>query len=107
MLFGTEQPYNGAAPHPVENVLSIDIRIAEFQSFARSILLRKQPYLNAENGAEIIAILNAAQLSEQKGRRAVSLEELKSFSRSAAAGQTDVWQASDNLAADFNRQFFP
>lgn len=93
---------------PVENVLSEEQSFfSEFQSFARSILLRKQPYLNAENGAEIIAILNAAQLSEQKSRRAVSLEELKSFSRSAAAGQTDVWRASDNLAADFNRQFFP
>ena len=91
---------------PVKNVESEEYSFfTEFQSFARSILLDKQPYLNAENGSGTIAILNAAQLSENIGRKAVMLDELKDFSLRALEKENSIWKAADILAADFNRQF--
>lgn len=91
---------------PVQTVDSEEYSFfSEFQNFARSILNRQQPFLNAQNGAATIAVLNAAQLSEREGRRTVTLDEMRQFSRDALKREPDVWKAADKLAMEFNRKF--
>ena len=91
---------------PVDAVESEEYSFrCEFINFARAIQTGNQPFLNADTGSDTIAIINAAQLSEQRGRHAVTLEELKRVSAGYLTGAKDVWEASDRLVADLNRQF--
>lgn len=91
---------------PVTNVGSEEYSFnCEFINLARSILKNKRPYYNAEIAQDTIAILNAAQLSEQCCRKTVSLEELKEYSLKALESEQDPWKAADMLCKAFNRKF--
>ncbi len=61
---------------PARNGFAQEIRAA-----VRSVRNNIRPWLHEQIAAESMAILNAAQLSERRGRRSVSLEEFKGWAK--------------------------
>lgn len=71
--------------------------LLEIDNFIKSIRAGVPSILNAEVAATSIGILNAAQLSELRGRQAVTLEEMAAFSRQQAAHLADPGQGGDAI----------
>ena len=70
---------------------------AEIDNFVKSIRAGVPSILNAEVAAGGICMINSAQLSELRGRVAITADELMQFSRERAAEASDVWQGGDNI----------
>jgi predicted dehydrogenase len=70
---------------------------AEIDNFVKSIRADVPSILNAEVAAGGIRMINSAQLSELRGRVAITAEELMQFSEEQAAGASDAWQGGDNI----------
>ena len=70
---------------------------AEIDNFVKSIRAGVPSILNAEVAAGGIRMINSAQLSELRGRVAISPEELMQFSREQAEASSDAWQAGDQI----------
>jgi predicted dehydrogenase len=70
---------------------------AEIDNFVKSIRAGLPSILNADVAAGGIRMINSAQLSELRGRIAVSAEELMNFSREQAMDAPDPWQAGDQI----------
>ncbi len=77
----------------------------EITNFVRSIQAGIPSLLNADIAAAGIGILNAALLSEMRGRRAVTLQEVADFCQEQAVGAPDVWQGGDQIARALYRSF--
>ena len=91
---------------PVKSVGSEEYSFSsEFSNFLNSVNAGIVPFLSADTGALTIAVINAAQLSEQQGRIAVEIAELRRFSERYLEKTADIWTASDKLILDLNRQF--
>ena len=78
---------------------------AEFTNFAESIRWGKRSILNADIGQGVIRLLNSAQLSELKGRKAVTPEDMEAFSVRLAEGTRDPWEAGDRIALKLNEPY--
>jgi predicted dehydrogenase len=70
---------------------------AEIDNFVKSIHAGLPSILNAEVAAGGIRMINSAQLSELRGRMAITSSELAQFSEEQAAGASDVWQGGDQI----------
>ena len=70
---------------------------AEIDNFVKSIRAGVPSILNAEIAAGGIRMINSAQLSELRGRAAITSDELKKFSEEQAANESDVWQGGDRI----------
>ena len=70
---------------------------AEIDNFVKSIRAGVPSILNAEVAAGGIRMINSAQLSELRGRLAVTPEELEQFSREQAKAASDPWQGGDRI----------
>ena len=70
---------------------------AEIDNFVKSIRAGVPSILNAEVAAGGICMINSAQLSELRGRLAITADELMRFSEEQAASAPDVWQAGDQI----------
>jgi predicted dehydrogenase len=66
---------------------------AEFINFAQSIRHRRPSILNAHIGEGVIRLLNSAQFSELRGRKAVTLKDTEAFSAVLSEGARDPWEA--------------
>lgn len=69
----------------------------EIINFIKSIQAGIPSLLNAEIAATGIGILNAALLSELRGRRTITLQEVADFCREQAANAPDIWQGGDQI----------
>jgi len=78
---------------------------AEFTNFAESIRRGRPSILNAHVGEGVIRLLNSAQLSELRGRKAVTPEDMEAFSAKLAEGARDPWEAGDRIALRLNEPF--
>ena len=70
---------------------------AEIDNFVKCIRAGVPSILNAEVAASGIRMINSAQLSELRGRVAISAEELMQFSREQAETSSDAWQGGDQI----------
>jgi predicted dehydrogenase len=70
---------------------------AEIDNFVKSIQAGVPSILNAEMAASGIGMINSAQLSELRGRVAITSEQLTRFSREQATDASDVWQGGDQI----------
>jgi len=70
---------------------------AEIDNFVKSIRAGVPSILNAEVAAGGIQMINSAQLSELRGRVAITSDELKEFSEEQAGSESDVWQGGDQI----------
>ncbi|HKI54493.1 MAG TPA: hypothetical protein VJ987_10245, partial [Anaerolineales bacterium] len=70
---------------------------AEIDNFVKSIRAGVPSILNADVAAGGIGMINSAQLSELRGRVAITSEELRLFSEEQVAGQPDAWQGGDQI----------
>ena len=83
---------------PVEEALSEAGSFrAEIDNFVKSIRAGVPSILNAEVAAGGIRMINSAQLSELRGRVAITPEELMQFSREQVAAAPDAWQGGDRI----------
>ena len=53
--------------------------------------------LNADVAAGGIGMINSAQLSELRGRIAITSDELVKFSEEQAEGASDAWEGGDQI----------
>ena len=70
---------------------------AEIDNFVKSIRAGVPSILNAEVAAGGIRMINSAQLSELRGRVAITANELIKFSQEQAVNASDVWQGGDQI----------
>lgn len=70
---------------------------AEIDNFVKSIRAGVPSILNAEVAAGGIRMINSAQLSELRGRVAITAEDLMQFSEELAAEAPDTWQGGDKI----------
>jgi predicted dehydrogenase len=77
----------------------------EILNFVRCISAGVPSLVNAEVGAGVMGILNAAQLSELRGRVAITPDELAAFSRETAGDAPDPWQGGDRIALALNQPY--
>jgi predicted dehydrogenase len=70
---------------------------AEIDNFVKSICAGVPSILNADVAEGGIRMINSAQLSELRGRVAITPDELMQFSRDQAAAASDPWQGGDNI----------
>jgi predicted dehydrogenase len=83
---------------PVEEALSEAGSFrAEIDNFVKSIRAGLPSILNADVAAGGIRMINSAQLSELRGRVAITPEELMQFSREQVAAASDAWQGGDQI----------
>jgi hypothetical protein len=83
---------------PVGAALSdSDVFKLEIDNFVKCIRVAVPSILNAEVGAGVTGILNAAQLSELRGRVSVTPKDVAEFSEQLAADAPDAWQAGDRI----------
>lgn len=69
----------------------------EIINFVKSIRAGTPSLLNVEMAATGIGVLNAAVLSELRGRKAITLSEVADFCREQAAGAPDCWKGGDQI----------
>ncbi len=67
---------------------------AEVLNFALSVRANARPIISTAEGVKVMSVLNAAALSELRGRVTVTIEDLRSFSTAIAAGTPDIWEAA-------------
>jgi predicted dehydrogenase len=83
---------------PIEEALSEAGSFrAEIDNFVKSIRAGLPSILNADVAAGGIRMINSAQLSELRGRVAITPEELMQFSREQVAAASDAWQGGDQI----------
>src|SRR5688572_12238635 len=70
---------------------------AEIDNFVKSIHAGVPSILNADVAAGGIRMINSAQLSELRGRVAITSDELIKFSEEQAADTADPWQGGDRI----------
>ncbi|MDR1621881.1 MAG: Gfo/Idh/MocA family oxidoreductase [Synergistaceae bacterium] len=73
----------------------------EIQSFVRSVELKVPSLLDAVTCAKTIRVINAAQLSELRGRRSVNMTDLDEFLRGFGSPDDDIakiMEAGDRIA---------
>lgn len=70
---------------------------AEIVNFVKSIHAAVPSILNADVAAGGIGMINSAQLSELRGRVAITSDELTRFSEEQAADASDAWQGGDQI----------
>jgi predicted dehydrogenase len=70
---------------------------AEIDNFVKSIRAGVPSILNADVAAGGIRMINSAQLSELRGRVAITPDELAQFSREQAAAASNPWQGGDRI----------
>lgn len=70
---------------------------AEIDNFVKSIRAGVPSILNADVAAGGIRMINSAQLSELRGRVAITSDELMQFSQEQVAGASDTWQGGDQI----------
>jgi predicted dehydrogenase len=70
---------------------------AEIDNFVKSIRAGVPSILNAEVAAGGIGMINSAQLSELRGRVAITFDELIKFSEEQVADASDAWQGGDQI----------
>src|SRR6266487_1502426 len=70
---------------------------AEIDNFVKSIHAGVPSILNADIAAGGIHMINSAQLSELRGRVAITPEQLTQFSQEQVAAASDVWQGGDQI----------
>ena len=70
---------------------------AEIDNFVKSIRAGVPSILNANVAEGGIRMINSAQLSELRGRVAITPDELMQFSRDQAAAAADPWQGGDEI----------
>ncbi len=91
---------------PVEEALSEAGSFrAEIDNFVKSIRAGVPSILNAEVAAGGIRMINSAQLSELRGRVAITPEELMQFSREQVAAALDAWQGGDKIISTLYAPF--
>ena len=73
--------------------------IGQLRNMCRSVLEKKKPICNERIGAEAMAVINAAYLSEVRGRRAVSIDEFKEYALKIKEREGD--RASDVMMTKF------
>jgi predicted dehydrogenase len=71
--------------------------LAEIDNFVKSIHAGVTSILNADVAAGGIAMINSAQLSELKGRVAITPDDLVRFSKKQIGGATNAWQGGDQI----------
>ena len=69
----------------------------EIDNFIKSIRAGVPSILNAAVAAGGIRMINSVQLSELRGRVAITSEELTKFSEDQAASESDAWQGGDRI----------
>lgn len=75
-----ERYAGGEFQFPIKTYASEDQSFREeIRNFCACIVSKKQPILGAETGAKTIRTINMAQLSEQLGRKTVTVEEFEAF----------------------------
>lgn len=85
---------------PVETVLAERESFqAEIDNFVRCIQADEPSILNADVGVGVMGVLNAAQLSELRGRVAVTPQDVAEFSQQVAGDAPDPWQGGDRIIA--------
>lgn len=67
---------------------------AEVLNFALSVEAGAKPIISSAEGAKVMSVLNAAALSELRGRVNVTVDDLKQFSRETAEGTDSIWDAA-------------
>ncbi|MGE5642232.1 MAG: Gfo/Idh/MocA family protein [Byssovorax cruenta] len=91
---------------PVEEALSEAGSFrAEIDNFVKSIRAGLPSILNADVAAGGIGMINSAQLSELRGRVAITPEELMQFSREQVAAAPDAWQGGDRIISTLYAPF--
>jgi predicted dehydrogenase len=91
---------------PVEEALSEAGSFrAEIDNFVKSIRAGLPSILNADVAAGGIRMINSAQLSELRGRVAITPEELMQFSREQVAAASDAWQGGDRIISTLYAPF--
>jgi predicted dehydrogenase len=70
---------------------------AEIDNFVKSIRAGVPSILNAEVAAGGIRMINSAQLSELRGRVAITPEQLTKFSEERTTDASDAWQGGDRI----------
>src|SRR5688572_9863226 len=70
---------------------------AEIDNFVKCIQAGVPSILNADVAAGGIRMINSAQLSELRGRVAITSDELIKFSEEQAADTADPWQGGDRI----------
>src|SRR5829696_2212106 len=70
---------------------------AEIDNFVKSIRAGVPSILNADVAAGGIRMINSAQLSELRGRVAITPDELMQFSREQVTAASDAWQGGDQI----------
>jgi predicted dehydrogenase len=70
---------------------------AEIDNFVKCIRAGVPSILNAEVAAGGIGMINSAQLSQLRGRVAITLDDLTKFSKKQIVGSMDPWQAGDQI----------
>jgi predicted dehydrogenase len=78
---------------------------AEIDNFVKSIRAGVPSILNAEVAEGGIRMINSAQLSELRGRVAITPDELMQFSRDQAAAAADPWQGGDEIIRTLYKPF--
>jgi predicted dehydrogenase len=68
---------------------------AEVLNFALSVKAGKEPILSAQVGANVLKVLNAAQLSEYLGGVNVTPQQLEKFENDIFEQEKDIWKAAD------------
>lgn len=71
----------------------------EIRNLVECIAAGVPSILNAKVGASVMAILTSAQLSELRGRKHVTIDEMAEFSRQTAGDAPDPWQGADRIVA--------
>lgn len=89
---------DGERLFPVETVLAERESFqAEIDNFVRCIQAGEPSILNADVGVGVMGVLNAAQLSELRGRVAITLQDVAEFSQQVAGDAPNPWQGGDRI----------
>lgn len=78
---------------------------AEIDNFVKSIRAGVPSILNADVAAGEIGMINSAQLSELRGRVAVTPDVLIKFSEEQVADASDAWQGGDQIISTLYAPF--
>lgn len=77
----------------------------EIKNFINSINANRQSMLDADVGAVTIQIINAAQISELRGRVAVDLDDVKEFCEKFADPDGDMLKSGDAIALELTKPY--
>ena len=100
-------PYTGGERYiPVETLEpERESFIAAIDNFARCIRAGEQSILNEQVGLGVMSVLNGAQLSELRGRTAVTPADVSEFCREIAGDAPDPWKGGDRIIAELSKPY--